>query len=50
MSPFNRAPARFYAIVTSDFSGKKVPISNFERDRSINYKRIEDNLAVIKER
>ncbi|CAG8741142.1 20952_t:CDS:2 [Dentiscutata erythropus] len=44
-----RVYTRNYAQVLS-VGSKKVPMSNFEPDKYINYQRIEDNLAIVKKR
>lgn len=44
-----RVYTRNYAQVLS-IGSKKVPMSNFEPDKYINYQRIEDNLAIVKKR
>ncbi|CAG8487945.1 6226_t:CDS:2 [Ambispora leptoticha] len=44
---------RGYAQVisaTASYGNKKVPMSNLEKDKYINYQRIEDNLAIVKKR
>ncbi|GES89326.1 aconitate hydratase [Rhizophagus clarus] len=44
-------PVRNYAqVLAGDISNKKIPISNFEKDKFINYKRIQDNLTTVKKR
>lgn len=41
---------RTYAQAAGTFAAQKVPMSNFEKDKSINYQRIEDNLKVVRKR
>lgn len=43
-------PTRTYAQVSSNWINQKVTMSNLEKDKFINYQRIEDNLAVVKKR
>ncbi|CAB4481677.1 aconitate hydratase [Rhizophagus irregularis] len=44
-------PVRNYAqVLAGDILNKKIPISNFEKDKYINYKRIQDNLTTVKKR
>ena len=38
------------ATVTPRIGDKKVPMSLLEKDAYINYQRIEDNLAIVRER
>ncbi|RIA81526.1 aconitate hydratase [Glomus cerebriforme] len=46
-----KLPVRNYAqILAGDISNKKIKISNFEKDKYINYQRIQDNLATVKKR
>merc|ERR1719284_1361096 len=47
-----RAPAlsRSLATPASNIGATKVPMSLFDKDRYINYQRIEDNLAVVRQR
>ncbi|CAI2176410.1 19480_t:CDS:2 [Funneliformis geosporum] len=50
-SPFKKIHARNYAqVLAGDISNKKIKISNFEQDKYINYQRIQDNLAIVKNR
>lgn len=42
--------ARSYATVTSRIGDTKVPMSNLESGKFINYQRIEDNLQIIRDR
>ncbi|KAG5461486.1 MAG: aconitate hydratase, partial [Olpidium bornovanus] len=41
---------RSYAQAASTFAAQKVPMSNFEKDKMINYQRIEDSLKVVRKR
>ncbi|RUP46840.1 aconitate hydratase [Jimgerdemannia flammicorona] len=43
-------PVRTYAQVSSNWVNQKVAMSNLEKDKYINYQRIEDNLAVVRRR
>lgn len=47
-----RSPAlsRSLATPASNIGATKVPMSLFDKDRYINYQRIEDNLAVVRQR
>jgi len=47
-----RSPAlsRSFATPASNIGATKVAMSNFESDKFINYQRIEDNLAVVRQR
>ncbi|OZJ02177.1 Aconitate hydratase, mitochondrial [Bifiguratus adelaidae] len=42
--------ARTYAKVAGNYLNEKVLMSNLEKDKYINYQRIEDNLAVVRRR
>lgn len=42
--------ARTYATVGGRIGETKVPMSNLEKGKFINYQRIEDNLAVVRDR
>lgn len=44
------APAKGLATVSSRIGDKKVSMSLLEPDAYINYQRIEDNLAIVRER
>ena len=44
------ALARSLATPASNIGATKVAMSNFEKDKFINYQRIEDNLAVVRQR
>jgi len=45
-----QVPARTYAQVGGNYAQHKVLMSNFEKDKYINYQRIEDNLAIVRRR
>jgi aconitate hydratase len=42
--------ARSMATVKSSIGDKKVPMSNLESGKFVNYQRIEDNLQVVRSR
>ncbi|KAI8379732.1 aconitate hydratase [Radiomyces spectabilis] len=43
-------PSRFYAQASTNWAKQKVSMSNFEKNKYINYQRIEDNLQIVKRR
>ncbi|CDS06861.1 Putative Aconitate hydratase [Lichtheimia ramosa] len=45
-----RVPSRTYAQSAGIWADQKVSMSNLEKDKYINYQRIEDNLAVVRKR
>ncbi|RHZ61892.1 hypothetical protein Glove_345g3 [Diversispora epigaea] len=47
---FSIKKRNFAQILPESIGRKKVPLSNFEPDKYLNYQRIEDNLAVVKKR
>ncbi|CAJ0756094.1 87_t:CDS:2 [Entrophospora sp. SA101] len=50
-SPKNKLQCRSYAqVISNEISKKKVAMSNFEPNRYINYQRMQDHLAIVKNR
>ncbi|KAI7880309.1 aconitate hydratase [Lichtheimia hyalospora FSU 10163] len=45
-----RVPSRTYAQSAGIWADQKVSMSNFEKDKYVNYQRIEDNLATVRKR
>ncbi|CAO3675833.1 unnamed protein product [Rhizopus stolonifer] len=43
-------PARTYANASANWASQKVSMSNLEKEKYINYQRIEDNLEVVRKR
>ena len=44
------ASSRNYAQAAGTWAAQKVPMSNLESDKFVNYQRIEDNLAIVRKR
>ncbi|KAG1054242.1 hypothetical protein G6F43_003738 [Rhizopus delemar] len=46
----SHVPARTYAQASANWAAQKVSMSNLEKDKHINYQRIEDNLEIVRKR
>ncbi|KAG2176458.1 hypothetical protein INT43_005698 [Umbelopsis isabellina] len=50
VTPAINVSTRTYAKAASNWANQKVAMSNFEKDKYINYQRIEDNLEIVRRR
>jgi len=50
VTPAINVTTRTYAKAATNWANQKVPMSNFEQDKFINYQRIEDNLEIVRRR